>query len=123
MMQPTLSSWFTVDQVGDVTVVRFARASILADEAVDEVRRQLFEMVGQGRRLFVLNFGQVTGLASRALGVVVGLHNKLSAAGGRLVLCDVSPFLYEFFETAKLPNLLCFRGGVEEAVRSLAVSS
>jgi anti-anti-sigma factor len=123
MTQPTLSRWFTVEQVGDVTVVRFAHASILADEAVDEVRRHLFELVGQGRRLFVISFGRVTGLASRALGVLVGLHNKLSASGGRLVLCDVTPFLYQFFETAKLPGLLCFRGGVDEAVQSLTVSS
>jgi anti-anti-sigma factor len=122
MTQQTLSRWFTVEQIGDVTVVRFAHASILADEAVDEVRRHLFDLAGQGRRLFVISFGQVTGLASRALGVVVALHNKLSASGGRLVLCDVTPFLYQFFETAKLPNLLCFHGGVDEAVQSLAAS-
>lgn len=122
MTEQSLSRWFTVEQAGAVTVVRFAHASILADEAVDEVRRQLFEMVGQGRRLFVLSFGQITGLASRALGVVVGLHKKLSAAGGRLVLCDVSPFLYQFFETANLPGLLCFQGGVEEAVQSLTAA-
>ncbi len=122
MTQQTLSRWFTVEQVGDVTIVRFAHASILADEAIDEVRRQLFEMVGQGRCLFVLNFGQVTGLASRTLGVLVGLHKKLSAAGGRLVLCDVSPFLSQFFETANLPGLLCFRGGEQEAVQSLTAA-
>jgi anti-sigma B factor antagonist len=122
MTQPTLSRWFTVEEVGDVTIVRFARASILADEAVDEVRRHLFDLAGQGRRLFVLSFAQVTGLASRALGVLVGLHNKLSATGGRLVLCDVTPFLSQFFETAKLPNLLCFQGGVDEAVQTLTVS-
>ncbi|HEX5273164.1 MAG TPA: STAS domain-containing protein [Gemmataceae bacterium] len=123
MAQHTLSRWFTVEQVGDVTVVRFAHASILADEAVDEVRQQLFEMVGEGRRSFVLSFARVTGLASRALGVLVGLHKKISTAGGRLVLCDVSPFLYQFFETAKLPGLLCFRGGVEGAVQSLTASA
>jgi anti-sigma B factor antagonist len=122
MTEQALSRWFTVEQVGAVTVVRFAHASILADEAVDEVRRHLFELVGQGRRLFVLSFGQVTGLASRALGVIVGLHNKLSAAGGRLVLCDITPFLSQFFETAHLPGLLCLRGGVDEAVQSLTGS-
>jgi len=87
---------------------------------VDEVRPQLFQMVGQGQRLFVLNLGQVTGLASRALGVLVGLHKRLDAAGGRLVLCEVSPFLYGFFETAKLPGLLCIRDGEHEAVQALS---
>jgi anti-anti-sigma factor len=119
MMQHTLSRWFTVEQVGDVAVVRFAATSIRDDDVVDEVRHQLYEMVGQGQRLFVLNLGPVTALASRALGVLVGLHKKLDEAGGRLVLCEVSPFLYEFFETARLPGLLCFRGGEHEAVQAL----
>jgi hypothetical protein len=55
----TASPWFTVEEAGDVTVVRFARASILEDEAVALVRERLFELVdNQGRRLFVLNFGR-----------------------------------------------------------------
>jgi anti-sigma B factor antagonist len=107
--------------VGDVTVVRFARTSILEDEAVAAVRERLFDLVdNQGRRLFVLNFRMVTGLASRMLGQLVALHKKLQAVGGRLVLCEVSPFLHEFFETAKLPGLLCIRGGEQEAVEALS---
>ena len=122
MTSQTLSQWFTVEQEGAVTIVRFAHAAILADEVVDYIREQLSEMVAEGRRRFVLNFGRVTGLASRTLGVLVGLHKKLEAVGGRLVLCEVSPFLYEFFETAHLPGLLCIRGGEEEAVRALTPS-
>ncbi len=118
-MTQTLSRWFTVEQVGEVMVVRFAHTNIRDDDVVDEVRQQLSEMVGQGHRLFVLNLGPVTALASRALGVLVGLHKKLDEAGGRLVLCEVSPFLHEFFETANLPRLLCIRGGEQEAVRAL----
>jgi anti-sigma B factor antagonist len=120
MAQQTLSRWFTVDQVGAVTVVRFAHVSILDDEVVDHIRAELYEMVEhEGRRLVVLNFGQVTGLASRTLGAIVGLHKRLEAVGGRLVLCEVSKFLYEFFDTAHLPGLLCFRGGEPEAVQAL----
>jgi hypothetical protein len=39
--------------------------------------------------------------------------------GGRLVLCEVSPFLYEDFEAARLPGLLCVRGGEQEALAAL----
>jgi anti-sigma B factor antagonist len=117
----TLSPWFAIEQSGDVTVVRFARANILEDEVIASVREQLFDLVdNQGRRLFVINFGKVTGLASRMLGQLVALHKKLDAVGGRLVLCEVSPFLYEFFETARLPGLLCMRGGEPEAVAALS---
>ncbi len=120
MQQQTLSHWLTVEQVGAVTVVRFAPVKILADEAVDEIRAQLFEMVDHDRRrLLVLNFGSVTGLASRMLGLLVSLHKKLAALGGQLVLCEVSPFLYQFFETANLPGLLCIRGQEQDVLQAL----
>ena len=121
IVHDTSSPWFTVEEAGGVTVVRFARTSILEDEAVALVRERLFDLVdNQGRRLFVLNLGRVTGLASRMLGQMVALHKKLQAVGGRLVLCEVSPFLHEFFETAHLPGLLCLRGGEREAVEALS---
>jgi anti-anti-sigma factor len=111
---------FTVEQVDSVTVVRFAQVAILEDEVVALVREQLFDLVErEGRRLFVLNFGKVTGLASRMLGQLVALHKRLQEVGGKMVLCEVSPFLYEFFETAHLPGLLCIRGGEAEALVTL----
>ena len=122
MIPPNAASpWFAIDQVGDVTVVRFARASILEDEAVAIVRERLFDLVdNQGQRLVVLNFGRAVGLTSRMLGQVVALHKKLQASGGRLVLCGVSPFLHEVFATAELPGALCIRDGEDEALRAVA---
>jgi anti-anti-sigma factor len=113
-----------VEQVGAVTVVRFARRSILEDEVVALIRERLFDLVDQeGRRLFVLNLGQLTGLASRMLGQLVALHNRLQAARGRLVLCEASPFLHTFFQTARLPNLFCIRGGEQETLQALTSPS
>ena len=113
------SPWFSTEQVGAVTVIRFTHPRILEDETIAQVREQLFDLVDRGNRLFVLNFGRVTGLASRMLGQLVALHNRLRAAGGRLVLCEVGPFLYDFFATAKLPDLLCIRGSEQEALDAL----
>jgi anti-sigma B factor antagonist len=111
MTTQAVSSWFAVEQVRPLTVVRFGRAGIPEDEAVALVRERLFDLVDrEGRRHFLLRFGRVKGLASRMLGQLVALHQKLQAVGGRLVLCEVSPSLCEFFETAKLPGVLCIRG-------------
>jgi anti-sigma B factor antagonist len=106
-----VSSWFAVEQVGPLTVVQFGDVGFPEDEAVAEVRERLFDLVDRvGRRQFLLRFGKVKGLASRMLGQLVALHKKLDAVGGRLVLCEVSPSLYEFFAKATLPGLLCIRG-------------
>jgi hypothetical protein len=113
-----------VEQAGAVTVVRFARAGILEDEAVALVRETLFDLVDrQGQHLVVLNFGRALGLTSRMLGQVVALHKKLRAAGGRLVLCEVSPFSYEVFETAELPGALCIRDGEGEALQAVTCAA
>jgi anti-sigma B factor antagonist len=113
MTTQAVSSWFSVEQVGPLTVVRFSDVGFPEDEAVAEVRERLFDLVDrEGRRQFLLRFGGVRGLGSRLLGQLVALHHKLQAVGGRLVLCEVSPSLYEFFEAAKLPGVLCLRGEV-----------
>jgi anti-anti-sigma factor len=120
MTAQAVSSWFAVEQVGPWTVVRFGPVGLPEDEVVAEVRERLFDLVDrEGRRQFVLRFGKVSGLASRILGQLVALHHKLQAVGGRLVLCDVSPSLYEFFEAAKLPGVLCIRDGEDEALRAV----
>ena len=112
--------WFAVEAVGAVTVVRFGRVGVLGDEAVALVRERLFDLVGrEGRRLLLLNFGRVPGLTSRMLGQLVALQQRLRASGGLLVLCEVSPFLEEFFEAAKLPGVLCLSGGEREALEAL----
>jgi anti-anti-sigma regulatory factor len=71
----------------------------------------------------LLNFGKVPGLSSRMLGQLVALQQKVRAAGGRLVLCEISPFLEEFFAAAELPGVLCMRGGEREALEALASAS
>jgi anti-sigma B factor antagonist len=111
MTTRAVSSWFAVEQVGPLTVVRFGGVGFPEDEAVAEVRERLFDLVDrEGRRQFLLRFGRVRGLASRILGQLVALHKKLEAVGGRLVLCEVSPSLDEFFQTARLPGVLCLWG-------------
>jgi anti-sigma B factor antagonist len=92
MTTQAVSSWFAVEQVGPLTVVRFGRVGIPEDEAVAEVRERLFDLVDRvGRRNLLLRLGGVRGLASRMLGQLVALHHKIEAVGGRLVLCEVSP--------------------------------
>jgi anti-anti-sigma factor len=123
-MPEPLSRWFEVELVGDVTIVRFRQPAILEDEVIASIREQLFHLVDdEGRRLFVLNFANVKSLASRMLGQLVALHKKLQTNGGRLVLCQISPFLYEFFETAQLPRLFYTRGDEAEAVQALTAPS
>ena len=92
-----------VEDIGDVTVVNFVDRKILDEQNIQIIGEQLFSLVDEvGRRKLLLNFGNVEYLSSAALGKLITLNKKLQAAGGRLILCNIDPQIYEVFEITKL---------------------
>ncbi len=92
-----------VEQIGDVTVVNFIDRKILDEQNIQIIGDQLFSLVDQdGLRKLLLNFGNVEYLSSAALGKLITLNKKLQGVGGRLVLCNIDPQIYEVFEITRL---------------------
>jgi len=92
-----------VEQIGDVTVVNFVDRKILDEQNIQIIGDQLFSLVDQdGLRKLLLNFGNVEYLSSAALGKLITLNKKLQGVGGRLVLCNIVPQIYEVFEITRL---------------------
>ena len=105
--QPRRRRRLEVEDIGDVTVVNFTDKKILDEQNIAVIGEQLFSLVDElGRKKILLNFGNVEYLSSAALGKFVALHKKVSAAGGRLILCNIDPQIYEVFEITKLNKLL-----------------
>ena len=95
-----------VEDVGDVTVVNFTDRKILDEQNIQAIGEQLFSLVDEmGRRKLLLNFGNVEYLSSAALAKLITLNKKLQAVGGRLILCNIDPQIYEVFEITKLNKL------------------
>ncbi len=82
----------------------------LDERLVQIVRAELHDLMDElgGGRLY-LNLEQVDYLNSTALGVFVGLHNKLHGLGGQLVLCKPSAQVAEIFLIARLYKVLDIR--------------
>ena len=94
------------ETIGDVLVVNFIDRKILDEQNIQIIGEQLFSLVDEaGRRKILLNFGNVEYLSSAALGKLITLNKKLQAAGGRLILCNIDPQIYEVFEITKLNKL------------------
>lgn len=92
-----------VEQIGDVTVVNFVDRKILDEQNIQVIGEQLFGLVDtEGYRKLLLNFGNVEYLSSAALGKLITLNKKLQTAGGRLILCNIDPQIFEVFEITKL---------------------
>jgi anti-sigma B factor antagonist len=96
-----------VEDIGDVTVVNFVDKKILDEQNIQVIGEQLFRLVDDlGRTKLLLNFGNVEYLSSAALGKLITLNKKVKGVGGKLVLCNIAPNIYEVFEITRLNNLL-----------------
>jgi len=95
-----------INEVGDVTVVRFRDHKILEDINVQELGQELFQLIEvDNRQKLVLNFFAVEFLTSAALGKLITMDKKVKAHGGVLRLCNIRPEIYEVFEITKLNRL------------------
>ena len=105
-MGTTPSRRLQIEDVGNVTTVRFTGAKTLDEQTSQAVGAELFELTDKmARRKLVLNFIDVEYLSSGALGVLITLHKKLRDVGGKLVLMNIDPKLHEVFEITKLNKL------------------
>jgi stage II sporulation protein AA (anti-sigma F factor antagonist) len=120
MVSQSQNLWLEMDQVGDVTVVRFKIPWILKEGTIEAIGEALYGLAeGSSCRKIVLNFGNVKSLASTMFGKLTALHQRIEASGGRLALCSIDPGLHEVFETVKLVGLLPIYGNEQEAIQSL----
>jgi anti-sigma B factor antagonist len=108
-----------VEDIGDVTVVKFTDRKILDEQNIQIIGEQLFSLVDEsGRKKLLLNFGNVEYLSSAALGKLITLNKKVQAAGGRLALCNIDPQIYEVFKITKLNQLFSIHDEEQEALQS-----
>ena len=108
-----------VEDIGDVTVVNFVDRKILDEQNIQIIGEQLFSLVDEvGRRKLLLNFGNVEYLSSAALGKLITLNKKLQSVGGRLILCNIDPQIYEVFVITKLNKLFEIHETAADALKS-----
>ena len=108
-----------VEDIGDVTVVNFTDKKILDEQNIQLIGEQLFRLVDElGRTKLLLNFGNVEYLSSAALGKLITLNKKIGAVGGRLVLSNIRPEIYEVFEITRLDKLFKIKKDEQEALQA-----
>jgi anti-sigma B factor antagonist len=108
-----------VEDIGDVTVVKFTDKKILDEQNIQVIGEQLYSLVDDaGRRKLLLNFGNVEFLSSAALGKLITLNKKVQSAGGRLALCSIDSQIFEIFEITGLKRLFNIYDDEQEALQS-----
>ena len=112
---PTLD----VNQVGEVTVVRFRDHKIVEDISIQELGSEMFQLVEvENRDKLLLNFSAVDFLSSAALGKLITLDKKVKAHGGVLKLSNIRPEIYEVFTITRLNRLFDIKDDEADALAS-----
>jgi len=113
-----------VETVRDVTVVTFQQTALLDMTEVERINQVLTDMVdNQNRTRLVLDFHNVTSLASSMLGVLLTIKSKLDAVGGRMVLCALDRDIRRLFDMTSIDKLFEFTPTAEEALARFGVSA
>ena len=106
-----------INEVGDVTVVRFRDQKIVEDINIQELGQEMFRLVeSDNRKKLLLNFSSVDFLSSAALGKLITLDKKMKAAGGTLKFSNIRPEIYEVFVITRLNRLFDIKDDEADAL-------
>ena len=109
-----------IEESGDVTIAKFVDKKILDEGNIQIIGNQLFSLVeDDARTKIILDFSNVEYLSSAALGKLITMDKKVTAAKGKLRLCTVRPDIYEVFAITKLNKLFDMRDNLEQALEGM----
>ena len=86
-----------------VVVLRVELAQVIGDDLADALRDEFLE----ARRIIgaqhvIVDFQPVTYLSSASFRPLLSLLREVRAHGGRMVLCNLQPYVYEVFSVTRL---------------------
>jgi len=109
-----------IQKIWDVTVVDFHEVRLLEALQIDAVARELYQLVDdKDRKKLILDLSEVQFLASAAIGMLMTLHQKLTAINGTFVICGLRRELMRVFDIMKLTKVFKFAANEDEALALL----
>jgi anti-anti-sigma factor len=98
-------NWIEVRHVAHATVAKFTSSTIVDEEKMLVIGRELLNLVQQaGRRPLILNFRDVERVSTEMLGNILALQKRSQARGGQLILCNLNPHLQEALRMVNLDD-------------------
>jgi len=109
-----------VEDIGDVTYVKFTDSKILDEANIQQIGEQLYSLVDDAsRRKILLDFSKVEYLSSAFLGKLVTLNKKLQGVQGRLALCNIThKDIFDIFVITGLKRVFNIYQDEQEALQS-----
>ena len=115
------NSFITLEEHGDVLVVRFKMRLLSDEENIEQLGQELFSLVEQANWLkLVLDLTNVEYLTSSVLGKLITLHRKLHRSQGKMVLFGLSEGVDAILRTSKLLTYFAIAENRDAAIAQLA---
>jgi anti-sigma B factor antagonist len=121
METATQFGYFTVQQEGGVSVVRFTVTKILDEQMIQDLGADLLKLVDSGCHKLIVSFAGLEFMSSAFLGKLITLQKKVQNLGGKQVLCEIRPEIHETFEITKLDQFFTIVENDEAALAKHAV--
>ena len=117
----------SVQEKSGVLVLTIGLARVATYELAESMGRELIESVrATTPNKVVVELSQIEYMSSVGYGPLISLHGMIRDAGGRLILCGLSPVIRQMFEATRLlinprssQSLFEFTDTVENAVAML----
>jgi len=112
----------SVDYAESATIVTFTDEKILEENDIKSLQESIMsviESVPDGIKL-ILDFSNVRFLSSAVLGLLIRISKRIYENGGKLMLCNINPKIYEVFKITRLTKVFDIYKDIESATENLS---
>jgi anti-sigma B factor antagonist len=103
-----------------VTVVVLLEPTLIKDTTVQEIRRNIEELLTQqGVTRLLIDFRAVTLAGSATLGMLIRIKSKCAVNGCHLALCSLQPPVRETFRITQLDKIFEIYDDIEPGVAAM----
>jgi anti-anti-sigma factor len=112
--------FFQVQPLESISVIELSLPETIDALEFDRLNENLLATLnGKTSQHWVLDLAKVTYLGSAMLGLMVNIRQQIKTAGGKLVLCSMSPRLAEIFRTCSMERLFTITKSRPDALKAL----
>lgn len=86
-------------------IILAPKGSLIGGDETEELKRTLKGIQEKGTKRVIIDMKDLEYLNSTAIGVLTVAHTALTAAGGKLVLCNVNKSINSIFLVTKLSTI------------------
>jgi len=116
-----VADFFRITLLQTVNVIELALPQSLDVVEFDRLNESMKTLLnGKAAGQWVIDFTSVSYIGSAMLGLIVNIRQQVKTAGGKLVLCGMSPRLAEIFRMCSMERLFTITKTRADAIKTLS---